>query len=307
MSLLRWRSYWSDSTSVRQWPLEAAIQTALAGLGVVVGNIRIEPVGARTARINVDSSSGEPPIYIHRQRVNDTRIVCSLDEEYLVLKALHSSAPTLVPEPLGISRLKMEEPFLFMAGVNGRPVGSPERFHTSPDEVLQKISGALTLFHDAGRLLDADILHRSVSLARLVQSASNSRLRGTLVETSLWDRAFQCAARLTDDMHRNTLLHGDPHAYNLLETDEGLCWIDFERMCVGPRDYDLAQAWVFAYAQAEAAVKTPWDKSATETQLAFRCLAATAFLEPRKSSWTRPALQTVAEGLRIAISDLASL
>lgn len=65
-----------------------------------------------------------------------------------------------------------------MVGVNGWTVGSPERFRTSPDEVLQKIADALTLFLDAGRLLDADILHRRVCLVRLVQSASTAGCAG---------------------------------------------------------------------------------------------------------------------------------
>lgn len=38
------------------------------------------------------------------------------------------------------------------------------------------------------------------------------------------------------------LLHGEPHPWNLLDTNRGLQFIDFENTCLGPLEYDLA--WV---------------------------------------------------------------
>ena len=35
-------------------------------------------------------------------------------------------------------------------------------------------------------------------------------------------------------------LHGDPHPGNLLHTAQGLCWVDLEDSCRGPRGWDLA-------------------------------------------------------------------
>lgn len=37
-------------------------------------------------------------------------------------------------------------------------------------------------------------------------------------------------------------LHGEPHPWNLLDTNRGVRFIDFENTCVGPLEYDLA--WV---------------------------------------------------------------
>ncbi len=34
--------------------------------------------------------------------------------------------------------------------------------------------------------------------------------------------------------------HGEPHAANLISTDEGVRWIDFEGACHGPLEWDLA-------------------------------------------------------------------
>lgn len=39
-------------------------------------------------------------------------------------------------------------------------------------------------------------------------------------------------------------LHGDAHRGNLLATPEGACWIDFEDVCVGPVEWDLASLTV---------------------------------------------------------------
>ena len=38
------------------------------------------------------------------------------------------------------------------------------------------------------------------------------------------------------------LLHGEPHPWNLLDTNRGVQFIDFENTCLGPLEYDLA--WV---------------------------------------------------------------
>jgi aminoglycoside phosphotransferase (APT) family kinase protein len=38
------------------------------------------------------------------------------------------------------------------------------------------------------------------------------------------------------------LLHGEPHPWNLLDTNRGVRFIDFENTCLGPLEYDLA--WV---------------------------------------------------------------
>ena len=41
---------------------------------------------------------------------------------------------------------------------------------------------------------------------------------------------------------REQLLHGEPHPWNVLDTSDGLLFIDFENTCRGPIEYDLA--WV---------------------------------------------------------------
>ncbi len=38
------------------------------------------------------------------------------------------------------------------------------------------------------------------------------------------------------------LLHGEPHPGNLLRTQEGLLFIDFETVCRGPVEFDVADA-----------------------------------------------------------------
>src|SRR5699024_4668296 len=43
-----------------------------------------------------------------------------------------------------------------------------------------------------------------------------------------------------DDRDRGQLLHGEPHAGNLLSTAQGPMFIDLETVCRGPIEFDLA-------------------------------------------------------------------
>ena len=57
-------------------------------------------------------------------------------------------------------------------------------------------------------------------------------------------------------------LHGDAHVGNLLQTAEGPCWIDFEDVCVGPAEWDLASMTVDD--AAVAAYPVPIDRRRLE-------------------------------------------
>lgn len=50
------------------------------------------------------------------------------------------------------------------------------------------------------------------------------------------------AASITDRGSRQQLLHGEPHAGNLLNTQAGPLFIDLETCCRGPVEFDLAHA-----------------------------------------------------------------
>jgi predicted trehalose synthase len=81
----------------------------------------------------------------------------------------------------------------------------------------EKVDGACALFADE---------RKTVALAR-----SDRALAGRVYER-LRPRLAAVAAR--------SPLHGEPHVDNVLWTDAGPLFIDFESACVGPREWDLA-------------------------------------------------------------------
>ncbi|NUR72729.1 MAG: aminoglycoside phosphotransferase family protein [Hamadaea sp.] len=102
-----------------------------------------------------------------------------------------------------------------------------ERLHAGMRKVelaaprfTDRVSAAQTLVADHERtpdLADVDRAFLADTLARLRQTVSQS------------GRPEQ-------------LLHGEPHPGNLLSTDAGLLFIDFETCCLGPIEFDLAHA-----------------------------------------------------------------
>jgi Ser/Thr protein kinase RdoA (MazF antagonist) len=56
----------------------------------------------------------------------------------------------------------------------------------------------------------------------------------------LKDRHAELATRAAELDLRLVPLHGDPHRGNLLPTATGLLWADFESVCLGPLEWDLA-------------------------------------------------------------------
>ena len=58
----------------------------------------------------------------------------------------------------------------------------------------------------------------------------------------LADTLRQVWAAIVERQSPEQLLHGEPHPWNVLDTVDGLRFIDFENTCVGPVEYDLA--WV---------------------------------------------------------------
>jgi hypothetical protein len=84
-----------------------------------------------------------------------------------------------------------------------------------PDVCADVISGAMALLDDAGDVLSAaevDLLH-----------ASADALAPFLAAGGTWQP-----------------LHGDVHLGNVIATRDGLVWIDFEDVCRGPVEWDLA-------------------------------------------------------------------
>lgn len=292
---------WLDPDERRPWPPVASIQQSLGKLGLSLEDVRLNPLGARTAEIVGVRGHCEDRICLARQRNPDPRIVCPLEEEYEALRQMHALCPGLVPEPFGVIKPNYGEPLLVLHWVDGMRLGSRLQIRESTEDVAATIASALSMFHIAGRRCDLSGLTRQVRVDRLLDAAQKSPLRGVVVPSAFWDRAIATLREVTDGLDIPTLLHGDAHAYNLMETPDGPCWVDFERLAVGPPEIDNARAWVLLQAQVRREVVPPWH---SEAQFACDFLAAISFLEAPPSVFSKEARSAVEAALHTIIRRL---
>lgn len=102
-----------------------------------------------------------------------------------------------------------------------------ERLHVG----LQRIDVAVPQVMDRVAATQRDVARREVT----PDLSDGDR---ALLADSLRDLSGSIVARSAPEQ----LLHGEPHPWNLLDTNEGLLFIDFENTARGPVEYDLA--WV---------------------------------------------------------------
>lgn len=151
-----------------------------------------------------------------------------LRREHAVAAALARRGGPVVP-PLGAPALDSETGFL---------VTLWERVeHDAQPPASDELAQSLRQLHAALAGYDGPIpsFRDSIGLARGALVQLETDVRSTL------ESAFdQLAAELDGCSYREQLLHGEPHASNLLRTPAGLRWIDLEGICRGPLEWDLA-------------------------------------------------------------------
>ena len=108
-----------------------------------------------------------------------------------------------------------------------------------------ELAGALERLHADMRMLDVTAPHftdRVAEAEELVASSSRTPALGdadrALLHTTLRNRRRAIGDRGAPEQ----LLHGEPHAANVLSTNTGLRFIDLETCCRGPVEFDLAHA-----------------------------------------------------------------
>jgi hypothetical protein len=82
---------------------------------------------------------------------------------------------------------------------------------------------------------------RVATARQLVASRDRTPALGDADRQLLGD-TLQIMSRIVGGRGRDQLLHGEPHPGNLLTTENGLLFIDFETCCRGPVEFDLAHA-----------------------------------------------------------------
>lgn len=147
-------------------------------------------------------------------------------------------APAAGPDPRLGTHVHVRDGFVITFWTYFAPQGTQE---IPPAEYAH----ALERLHAGMRVLDAPAPHfmdRVISAQRLVdEPARTPGLRGA--DRELLSRTLRGASRaITGSGAQEQLLHGEPQPGNLLSTTRGPLFIDWETICRGPVEFDVAHA-----------------------------------------------------------------
>ena len=104
---------------------------------------------------------------------------------------------------------------------------------------------ALERLHAGLRQVVVTTPHFMDRVAAVQEDVANRDVTPDLVATDrrfLMDLLRDLSWAIVNRQAREQLLHGEPHSGNVLSTENGLLFIDFENTCRGPVEYDLG--WV---------------------------------------------------------------
>lgn len=148
-----------------------------------------------------------------------------------------TNSPVEVPEPRVQPLVYVRDGF----AVTYWTYYEPQSGEVLPDDYAR----ALERLHAGMRRLDVAAPHftdRVEEAHSIVRDCSRSPELGD-ADRELLSNALQGLRRAILDRRANEqLLHGEPHAANLLKTASGLRFIDLETCCYGPVEFDLAHA-----------------------------------------------------------------
>ncbi|MDX6324722.1 MAG: hypothetical protein QOK15_1076 [Nocardioidaceae bacterium] len=104
-------------------------------------------------------------------------------------------------------------------------------------------ASALHRLHAAMRSIEVEAPHFTERVAAAESLLTNRHETPALLgvdRTLLLDTIRDARQAIGSRRHSTQLLHGEPHPGNLLDTSDGLLFIDFETCCQGPVEFDLA-------------------------------------------------------------------
>jgi len=149
-----------------------------------------------------------------------------------------ADSPVARLEPRVEPRVYVRDGFAITLWVYYKP--APARSVTPPE-----YAGALARLHAGMRHLDVTVPHFTDRVAEAQELVANPVQTPELGDSDrhLLRNTLQTMSRaIADHGAEEQLLHGEPHAGNLLSTKRGLLFIDLETCCCGPVEFDLAHA-----------------------------------------------------------------
>ncbi|MDP2291387.1 MAG: phosphotransferase [Actinomycetota bacterium] len=159
-------------------------------------------------------------------------------EVALVSRLVRTGSPAAGLDPRFVPRVVVRDGFEIAMWTHFEPV--PERA-VPPAEY----ASALGRLHVGLRQVDIAAPHVMDRVAAVQRDVANRDITPDLADADrvlLADSLRDVRGSIVDRRAPEQLLHGEPHPWNLLDTSEGLLFIDFENTARGPVEYDLA--WV---------------------------------------------------------------
>lgn len=148
------------------------------------------------------------------------------------------ASPVAGPEPRAEPRVYVRDGFAVTLWSYYEPVSSQE---VEPAEYAQ----ALERLHAGMRQIDLTVPHFTDRVAQAQWLVDNRAQTPELADAErelLADTLRSLRRAIEGSGADEQLLHGEPHAGNVLRTRSGLLFVDLETCCRGPVEFDMAHA-----------------------------------------------------------------
>ena len=147
-----------------------------------------------------------------------------------------TESPVAALEPRVEPRVYERDGFVITLWTYYEPLSPPEVAPADYADALERLHAGMRTIevstpHFTDRVTEAQQLVASPDLTPALADADRELLRHTL-------QGLRRA--ITDRGATEQLLHGEPHAGNVLRTEDGPLFIDLETCCRGPVEFDLA-------------------------------------------------------------------
>ena len=159
-------------------------------------------------------------------------------EVELARRLVQTGSPVAPLEPRVEPRVYVRDGFTVTLWTYVEPV--PSRT-LSPAEYAQ----ALERLHAGLRQIDVTLPHVVDRVQATQRDVASRDVTPDLADADralLADRLRELRRSIVDRHAPEQRLHGEPHRWNVLDTEDGLLFIDFENTARGPVEYDLAWA-----------------------------------------------------------------
>jgi aminoglycoside phosphotransferase (APT) family kinase protein len=149
-----------------------------------------------------------------------------------------NDSPVAAPEPRVERHVYVRDGFAITLWVYYQAAASSD---LSPPRYAQ----ALSRLHSGMQQIDLASPHFTDRVAEAQWLVGNPAQTPELVDADrqlLTETLGTLSRAVANRSPKEQLLHGEPHPGNLLRTEEGLLFIDFETCCRGPVEFDIAHA-----------------------------------------------------------------